>query len=287
MTPDAGARVAAAPNPLREGAPRSAPRSRARSWSSGASGDLTRRKLLPPCSRSTATACSIRAPPFSDSRDAPWTTTSSGVRRLRRARARDRRRGGGHVRALAPLPGGRLRERGGLPRARTVLEALERERGTPGNRIYYLAAPPIRLPHPLREPRPLGTRAPPGHGTAAVIVEKTFSGAIASRRADQPSRPLLVRRAADLSDRPLPRQGDRAEHPRVPPRTWIFEPLARCRYVDHVQIAVAETVGLAGLAGELPASRRASSGTSCRTTCSSSSPSRRWSRPRASCRFRA
>ena len=47
----------------------------------------------------------------------------------------------------------------------------------------------------------------------------------------------------------------------------IFEPIWNRQFIDHVQITVAETIGIEGRAGYYE--RRGRSATSSRTTCSS------------------
>jgi glucose-6-phosphate 1-dehydrogenase len=56
----------------------------------------------------------------------------------------------------------------------------------------------------------------------------------------------------------------------------LFEPLWSSGRIDHVQITVAEQIGVEGRGGYYDKSARCA--TWCRTTCSSSSASRRWSR---------
>jgi glucose-6-phosphate 1-dehydrogenase len=61
--------------------------------------------------------------------------------------------------------------------------------------------------------------------------------------AERPDRRGL-RRAPDLPHRPLSRQGDGAEPDGAALRQRLFEPLWNSAHIDHVQITVAETVGL-------------------------------------------
>jgi glucose-6-phosphate 1-dehydrogenase len=80
---------------------------------------------------------------------------------------------------------------------------------------------------------------------ARIVVEKPFGNDLASAKAlNGRCRPF--RRDADLPDRPLPRQGDGAEPDGVRFGNVLFEPLWNTQYVDHVQITVAEEVGVGG-----------------------------------------
>ena len=65
-------------------------------------------------------------------------------------------------------------------------------------------------------------------------------------RAQRAAAHALARRP-DLPDRPLPRQGDGAEHARVPVREPVHRAgAATPRHVDEIQITVAETLGVEG-----------------------------------------
>ena len=102
------------------------------------------------------------------------------------------------------------------------LEALDRECGTEGNRCFYCSVPPQiyrdiveqlgRAGPQLPTPRP--PRLVPDHRRKALRPQLRLSPRT------QPSAAFGLCRRADLPHRPLPRQGDRAEHPRLSP--WQF-----------------------------------------------------------------
>ncbi|HET7903042.1 MAG TPA: glucose-6-phosphate dehydrogenase [Candidatus Eisenbacteria bacterium] len=130
------------------------------------------------------------------------------------------------------------------------LEALERERGTPGNRIFYLATPPDAYPVILEGLRGAGLVHPPGEPSrwSRVIVEKPFGHDLASARA------LNQQVLASFDERQVFRidhyLGKETVQNILVLRlgNGIFEPLWNNRYVDHVQISVAEAVGVEGRA---------------------------------------
>ena len=134
------------------------------------------------------------------------------------------------------------------------------------------------------EPRRGGSRLPGGR---RPVVARHRREAVRARPRDRarPERGALARlpRAADLPHRPLPRQGDDAEHPRLPARERhlraALEPPLRRPRADHGGRVASES-RTAGSSTR----KRASSATSSRTTFSSSSASSRWSRPSPSTR---
>jgi glucose-6-phosphate 1-dehydrogenase len=133
------------------------------------------------------------------------------------------------------------------------LDLIEHERNIPGNRIYYLAIPPSLFVPTVRQlaksrfvpPAPRGGVTP----FARLIVEKPIGS-------DLQSACDINDRLADVFDE---RQIYRIDHYLGKETVQnilvlrfansIFEPLFNQRYVDHVQITVAEAEGVGTRAG--------------------------------------
>ncbi len=127
------------------------------------------------------------------------------------------------------------------------LEQIDRERGTGGNRVFYLATPPSAYPaiiHHLGESglaRPLTPDA-----WCRIIIEKPFGRDLESALA-------LNRQLAEVFRED---QIYRIDHYLGKETVQnilvfrfangIFEPIWNRRYVDHVQITVAESIGVEG-----------------------------------------
>ena len=133
----------------------------------------------------------------------------------------------------------------GEDRIGDVLRELDRTRGTGGNRLYYLAVPPPAFPIVIRE---VGERRE-REGWARVIVEKPFGHDLASARELTAS----IRRwfAEDELFRIDHYLGKETVQNLMALRfaNGIFEPLWNRQLIDHVQITVAETMGIEGRAG--------------------------------------
>jgi glucose-6-phosphate 1-dehydrogenase len=143
----------------------------------------------------------------------------------------------------------------GYDRLRETLTRLDRERGTAGNRLFYLATAPelygeivSRLGEHRLVARPSRSGAG-GRPWTRVVVEKPFGRDLASAQAL--NRTLLeVFRESQIFriDHYL---GKETVQNILVFRfaNGIFEPIWNQHYVDHVQVTVAETVGVEGRAG--------------------------------------
>ena len=128
-----------------------------------------------------------------------------------------------------------------------LLDRVEEEQGTAGNRIYYLALPPTTFPLIIQQIRKTHYRERDGeerHGWARVIVEKPFGGDL--RSALELNRHIhSVFREDDVYriDHYL---GKETVQNILVFRfaNGIFEPIWNRNYVDHVQISVAESIGV-------------------------------------------
>ena len=147
-----------------------------------------------------------------------------------------------------------------------TLNGLDEERGTRGNRVYYLAVPPAAMPTIVQE---LGERRKP-EGWVRLIIEKPFGhDPDLGARAHELSAPHFTEEEVFRIDHYL---GKETVQNMLALRfaNGIFEPIWNRQFIDHVQITVGESLGIEGRAGVLRV-RRARSATSSRTTCSSSS----------------
>src|SRR5215208_6087621 len=132
----------------------------------------------------------------------------------------------------------------GEDRVAQVLNELDEKRGTAGNRVYYLAVPPDALSVLVQA---LGKRRST-NGWTRVVVEKPFGRDLESAKT------LNAELLRDFDETEIFRidhyLGKETVQNLLALRfaNGIFEPIWNRQFVDHIQITVAETIGIEGRA---------------------------------------
>ena len=98
-------------------------------------------------------------------------------------------------------------------RLRRTIEELDEVRGTDGNHAFYLAIPPSFFGIVADQLKEHGLAQADGDAWRRVVIEKPFGHDLESARELNAALTTVFPSDDDLPDRPLPRQGDRPEHP--------------------------------------------------------------------------
>ncbi|NLG55597.1 MAG: glucose-6-phosphate dehydrogenase [Rhodococcus sp.] len=130
-----------------------------------------------------------------------------------------------------------------------TLDELERERGTGGNHAFYLAIPPDRFPTVLQQLSDTGLAERSPDHWRRVVIEKPFGHNLESAQELN----ALVNRVfpEDSVFRIDHYLGKETVQNILALRfaNQLFDPLWNAHYVDHVQITMAEDIGLGGRGG--------------------------------------
>jgi len=219
----------------------------------GASGDLTKRKLVPALynlSRHRLLATEFAVIGFARR---PGTTESFRAQmRADVARYCDCAVEPGFwdwVESRLHYVSGDVTDATSVKRLEKQLAELDRDHGTHGNALFYLATPPEQFGPIVRALDTAGLARESGERWRRVIVEKPFGRDLASARAlNEELRAVLSERQIYRIDHYL---GKETVQNLLVFRfsNGIFEPIWNRRYVDHVQITVAETLGVEARGG--------------------------------------
>ncbi|MGF3055149.1 glucose-6-phosphate dehydrogenase [Microbacterium sp. YY-01] len=136
-------------------------------------------------------------------------------------------------------------------RLRDTVEKLDVERGTMGNHAFYLSIPPKDFPTVARQLRESGLVADENSDDCwrRVVIEKPFGHDLASARALNET--LESTFPADSIFRIDHYLGKETVQNILALRfaNELYEPIWNRNYVDHVQITMAEDIGVGGRAG--------------------------------------
>ncbi|WP_208635787.1 glucose-6-phosphate dehydrogenase [Rhodococcus pyridinivorans] len=131
----------------------------------------------------------------------------------------------------------------------TTLEKLDRERGTGGNHAFYLSVPPDAFPVVCGQLSRSGLAAERGGSWSRVVIEKPFGHDLESaRELNSVVGEVFSEESVFRIDHYL---GKETVQNILALRfaNQMFEPVWNAHYVDHVQITMAEDIGLGGRAG--------------------------------------
>ncbi|WBB60058.1 glucose-6-phosphate dehydrogenase [Streptomyces sp. WMMC500] len=134
-------------------------------------------------------------------------------------------------------------------RLRATVEDLDKARGTGGNFAFYLSVPPKFFPLVVQQLKAHRLTDPPGDSWRRAVIEKPFGHDLKSAKE-------LNRIVYEVFE---PDQVFRIDHYlgketvqnilALRFANTMFEPLWNRSYVDHVQITMAEDIGIGGRAG--------------------------------------
>ncbi|MGH3368433.1 MAG: glucose-6-phosphate dehydrogenase, partial [Nocardioidaceae bacterium] len=132
---------------------------------------------------------------------------------------------------------------------RRTVEELDRVRGTGGNHAFYLSVPPRFFSNVIGQLKEHGLAEPDRESWRRVVVEKPFGSDLATaRELNRTISEVFPSESVFRIDHYL---GKETVQNILAMRfaNTLFEPIWNSNYVDHVQITMAEDIGIGGRAG--------------------------------------
>ena len=132
---------------------------------------------------------------------------------------------------------------------KTVIEELDAKRGTNGNHAFYLSIPPKSFPQVTRQLSRSGLAAPQRDSFRRVVIEKPFGSNLeTARELNDVVESVFPPDSVFRIDHYL---GKETVQNILALRfaNSLYEPIWNANYIDHVQITMAEDIGVGGRAG--------------------------------------
>jgi glucose-6-phosphate 1-dehydrogenase len=209
----------------------------------GASGDLTARKLLPAIEQLSRRR--LLSPSFAVIGVARTELTDDGFRQLMNDAVPDAGSSWSDVVKASRYVVGDYVDEQTFQKLATVLEEVEKDIGAPGNRTFYLATVPAVFEEVAAGLGAAGLNRPPSEDTAVrLVIEKPFGRDLDSaRHLDAALHRVFDEDQIYRIDHYL---GKETVQNVLALRfaNAIFEPLWNRSFLDHVQITVAESLGV-------------------------------------------
>lgn len=219
----------------------------------GVTGDLARKKLLPAIYDLANRG--LLPPGFSLVGFArrPWSDDEFAevVKECVMARARTPfdEETWGQMRAGIRFVSGEFHQADAFERLRETLEELRRTRGTGGNHAFYLSIPPRSFPEVCQQLSLAGLAQTDGGSWRRVVIEKPFGSDLeTARQLNEVVEQVFAPDSVFRIDHYL---GKETVQNLLALRfsNMLYEPIWNSNYVDHVQITMAEDIGIGGRAG--------------------------------------